>query len=156
MPRTSTVIAVTATGAILGLHSCVLGPATISNDWRIFCENFMTQLNIYLDGNPWEDQPDNCVLLFDNALIHDAATDEFLQANGVHFIRLPPYSPDLQPIEGVFNVLKCHIRTLLHEDKSLLDRPLELQALAASMITQRQVKGQLERASLVIDSVCDA
>ena len=75
-----------------------------SNDWRIFCENVMPQLNFYLDGKPWEDQPDNCVLLFDNASIHDAATDEFLQANGVHFIRLPPYSPDLQPIEGVLTI----------------------------------------------------
>jgi len=156
VPRTSTVMAVSGTGAILGLHSCVLGPAMTSNDWRIFCENVMPQLNFFLDGSPWEDQPDNCVLLFDNASIHDAATDEFLQANGVHFIRLPPYSPDLQPIEGVFNDLKCHIRTLVHEDSSLLDRPLELQALAASMITQRQVKGQFERVSHVIDCVCDA
>jgi len=68
-----------------------------SNVWRIFCENVMPQLNFFLDGNPWEDQTDNCVLLLDNAQIHDAATDELLQANGVHFICLPPYSPDLQP-----------------------------------------------------------
>jgi len=65
----------------------------------------------------------------------------------------PFLQPCLQPIQGVLNDLKCHMRKLVHEDSSLLDRPLELQAVAASMINQRQVKGQFERVSLVIDSV---
>lgn len=154
VPRTSTTMAISGLGYIAAVHTCVLGPALTAADWLIFCQTLVPQMNVFLEGHPWEDQPDNCIMLFDNAPIHDAAGDAFLQANGVHFIRLPPYSPDCQPIEGVFNDLKCYIRRLVHDDATLLDHPLLLQALAAAHITEQQILGQFERVEKVIESIC--
>lgn len=155
VPRTSTTMAISGLGNIEAVHTCVLGPALTAADWLIFCQTLVPQMNVFLEGHPWDDQPDNCILLFDNAPIHDAAGDAFLEANGVHFIRLPPYSPDLQPIEGVFNDLKCYIRRLVHDDPTLLDHPLHLQALAAVLITERQISGQFHRVEKVIESICE-
>ncbi|KAK1867856.1 hypothetical protein I4F81_010354 [Pyropia yezoensis] len=155
VPRTSTTMAISGLGNIEAMHTCVLGPALTAADWLIFCQTLVPQMNVFLDGHPWDDQPDNCILLFDNAPIHDAAGDAFLEANGVHFIRLPPYSPDLQPIEGFFNDLKCYIRRLVHDDPTLLDHPLHLQALAAVLITERQISGQFHRVEKVIESICE-
>jgi len=82
-------------------------------------------------------------LLFDIVPLHDAAGDVFLENYGVPFIRLPPYSPDLHPIEGVFNDLKVIIRNLAYFHSHFLEDGARLQAPAASLITGRQIVGQL-------------
>ena len=47
----------------------------------------------------------------DNARIHHArATTAFLQEKNINHIFLPPYSPELNPIENVFGVLKARYR----------------------------------------------
>ena len=51
-------------------------------------------------------------LVMDNARIHHArVTQDFLRENDIHHIYLPPYSPDLNPIENVFGVLKARYRS---------------------------------------------
>jgi len=90
--------------------------------------------------------------LLDNASIHDAAGDTFLGNNGVPFLRLPRYSPDLQPIEGVFNDLKMIIRNLVYVRPELLDQPHFLQATAASMLTRCQIIGQFDQMDFGIAS----
>jgi transposase len=51
------------------------------------------------------------VLVLDNASIHrDLSLVEMVHAAGFELIYLPPYSPDLNPIEQTFNVLKAWIR----------------------------------------------
>jgi len=99
----------------------------------------------YTPGIAYDLQAVACVLLFDNAPTHDAAGDAFLENNGTLFIRLPPYSPDLQPIEGVFNDLKVIIRNLVYFNPRFLEDGVRLQALAASLITRRQIVGQFSR-----------
>jgi len=84
------------------------------------------------------------VLLFDNASIRDAAGDAFLTANGMPFLHIPPYSPDLQPVEGVLNDLKVIIRNLIYGQPWLLEEPHLLQAMAERFITRRQVIGQFD------------
>ena len=43
----------------------------------------------------------------DNARIHHASeARDYLRDNNLNYIYLPPYSPDLNPIELVFGVLK--------------------------------------------------
>mgnify|MGYP003869792523 CR=1 FL=1 len=143
--RVSTTMAVGADGKILGLHSVICERALTSHDWRLFLGRLLPALGRYSPGVPWHLQAPNCVLLFDNAPIHDAAGDEFLENNGIPFIRLPPYSPDLQPIEGVFNDLKVIIRNLVYFNKELVSDGVRLQALAASLITCGQVIGQFHR-----------
>ena len=50
-------------------------------------------------------------LVMDNARIHHAAeAKQFLVDNGINHMYLPPYSPDLNPIENVFGTLKTLFR----------------------------------------------
>ena len=52
-------------------------------------------------------------LVMDNARIHHAReAREYLEDNHIRHIYLPPYSPDLNPIENVFAVLKKRYRGL--------------------------------------------
>eukprot|EP00168_Porphyra_purpurea_P004443 TRINITY_DN1528_c0_g1_i12.p2 TRINITY_DN1528_c0_g1~~TRINITY_DN1528_c0_g1_i12.p2 ORF type:complete len:118 (+),score=18.86 TRINITY_DN1528_c0_g1_i12:821-1174(+) len=104
-------------------------------------------MNTYIPGLPWEMQPDACVVLYDNAGTHDQPGDDYMQANGIHFMRLAPYSPNLQPIEGFFSELKKHVRTLVYEDGRYLDKPFHPMAAAVGMLTTAQVAGQISRVS---------
>lgn len=142
IPRTSTMMAVSMSGGVHWAQTVRLGPAQTADDWRLFLQALRPHINQRVPGQPWALQPDSCVLLFDNAAIHDAAGDEYLQNNGMHFIRLPPYSPNLQPIEGVFRDLKRHIETLCYYNPRYFDFPLTLMATAVSMLSHRQIYGQ--------------
>ena len=154
VPRTSTTMAVSSDGGILGFQSVVVGKGALTAaDWRLFVQNLIPKLGVYVPGRPWTQQPDNCVVLLDNAPIYDAAGDTFLGNNGVPLWRLATYSPDLQPIEGVFNDLKTIIRNLVYVRPELLDQPHFLQATAASMLTRRQIIGQFDRVYVVIASI---
>jgi hypothetical protein len=51
------------------------------------------------------------VIVLDNASIHhDPELKALIEAAGCELIYLPPYSPDLSPIEQTFNALKAWIR----------------------------------------------
>ena len=53
----------------------------------------------------------NSVLIMDNARIHHGGNVQALcDARGVVLIYLPPYSPDMNPIEKVFSVMKSQIK----------------------------------------------
>ncbi|KAK1858805.1 hypothetical protein I4F81_001405 [Pyropia yezoensis] len=58
----------------------------------------------------WVDQPDRCVLVLDNARVHDAVALSILRQAGVFVLLLPPYSPDFNPIEDVFSVGSSWLR----------------------------------------------
>jgi len=96
VPRTSTTMAVSSDGRILGFQSVVVGRVALTSaDWRLFLQLLIPKLSVYVPGRPWSQQSNNCVVLFDNAPIHNAGGDTLLGNNGVPFLRLPPYSPDL-------------------------------------------------------------
>jgi len=147
VPRTSTMMAVSLSHGVLWSTTVILGGAQTSDDWRLFLHCLRGQMNTYVPGLPWELQPDACVILYDNAGIHDAAGDAFMQANGMHFVRLPAYSPNLQPIEGVFNELKRNVRDLVYLDHRYMTKPMRLMATATAMLTQAQIAGQFVRVS---------
>lgn len=53
----------------------------------------------------------NSVLVMDNARIHHGGRiDELAAERGIRILYLPPYSPDLNPIEKAFSVLKSYFR----------------------------------------------
>lgn len=51
------------------------------------------------------------VVILDNLAVHKSQkAAEVLKARGAWFLFLPPYSPDLNPIEMAFSKLKAHLR----------------------------------------------
>ena len=54
---------------------------------------------------------DNSVLIMDNMKLHHAkAVRNLLDSSGVRYIYLPPYSPDLNPIEKLWSTVKSFLR----------------------------------------------
>jgi transposase len=53
------------------------------------------------------------VVIADNLSSHKSATAQaLLKAQGNRILFLPPYSPDLNPIEMAFSKLKAHLRRM--------------------------------------------
>ena len=53
----------------------------------------------------------NSVLIMDNARVHHGGrVNELCEAANVLLVYLPPYSPDFNPIEKVFSVLKSKLK----------------------------------------------
>ena len=53
------------------------------------------------------------VVIMDNLAVHKVAgIRELIEAKGAKLIYLPPYSPDLNPIENAFSKIKSRLRTL--------------------------------------------
>jgi len=53
------------------------------------------------------------VVILDNLAVHRSPkAAEILRAKGAWFLFLPPYSPDLNPIEMAFSKLKAHMRRI--------------------------------------------
>lgn len=51
------------------------------------------------------------IVVMDNLPVHKVAgVDEAIEAAGATLLYLPPYSPDLNPIELAFSKLKAHLR----------------------------------------------
>jgi hypothetical protein len=73
-----------------------------------YVETLEVNLIPYLDMQPLASIP---VFQHDNAPSHTAMeTRAFLQENAVEVLEWPPYSPDLNPIENLWAVLKNKLR----------------------------------------------
>ena len=58
--------------------------------------------------------PPGHTVILDNARFHQSAkTRELIEAAGCKLLFLPPYSPDLNPIEEWWAILKAKIKTIL-------------------------------------------
>jgi len=79
-------------------------PGQTSVDFLLFAlENLLPHMNAYYPAFPWSQQNERCVLILDNARVHDQAAIALIEAAGVLVRLLPPYSPDFNPIEDVFS-----------------------------------------------------
>lgn len=103
MLRTSTMMAVGYDDGVLHSVTMRSPPAQNADDWLIFLSGLVPVMNKFVPGLPGSQQPDRCVLLYDNVPIHTAEADDFILINNVFPLRLPPYSPEFQPIEEVFS-----------------------------------------------------
>ena len=75
------------------------------------------------------------VLVFDNATIHhNSGLLEYLNAFGVRVEFLPPYSPDLNPIELAFSFIKHYLKKYCYFVESSPDPNYPL-LVACSQIT---------------------
>lgn len=66
--------------------------------------------------------PENAVIIMDNASFHrKAKLQELVQGTTHRIIFLPPYSPDLNPIEHFWAWLKNEVRNILPKCDCLMD-----------------------------------
>jgi len=114
MLRTSTMMAISYTSGVLHSVTTLSPPSRNAEDWILFLNGLLPTINWFLFGLPWVLQPDLCVLLHDNAPIHWAEADAFIGANGIFPLRLPPYSPEFQPIEEVFRECSHQLKSHHH------------------------------------------
>lgn len=90
-------MAINATGVVA--HALFQG-AMSTEDWRCFCgEHLAPQCS------------KGTIIQLDNLDIHyDQEAYDAIFAKGAVFIFQPPYSPESNPIEEVFSLLKKHLR----------------------------------------------
>ena len=67
------------------------------------------------------------VVVMDNLGAHHAnGVRERIEAAGCRLLYLPPYSPDLNPIEMLFSKLKTLVRGMVHRSRLALERAISL------------------------------
>ena len=98
--------------AIAGLHMSGMLDVYVTNgsvNADIFCEYAERCLLPYL--LPYNGTNPNSVVVLDNAAIHhvDRVT-ELIEETGAIVMFLPPYSPDIMPIEECFSKVKSYLR----------------------------------------------
>ena len=70
-------------------------------------------LDTYIETEPAPTLQQGDVVILDNFSSHKSAKAEAaLRQRGAWFLFLPPYSPDLNPIEMAFAKLKAHLRRI--------------------------------------------
>ena len=84
------------------LHLDILTKSWTADEFCAYVEVLLTRMNPY-------PQP-NLVLICDNASAHHFdQLREMVEAKGCHLLYLPPYSPNFNPIEEGFSVMKAWI-----------------------------------------------
>ena len=102
---------------------------------------FMAYLDLYVLPILKEGQ----VLIMDNHPVHHAKiVSEYLHKNNVKFLYLPPYSPELNPIEEAFSKVKYYIKK--HKPRTL-DRLLATINKAFETITANDICGYFNHAA---------
>ena len=78
---------------------------------------------------------DNSVLIMDNMKSHYAkAVKNLLDSSGVRYIYLPPYSPDLNPIEKLWSKVKAFLRKFKARTLDALPNAIRLLTAQAGSI----------------------
>ena len=91
-----------------GLWFVMLTSNTIDSD--VFIE-FLVQINQWIRRNGLFGYS-KIMMTLDNCPCHQSnKSKKFMAKLGYNILFLPPYSPQLSPIEGVFGVLKHHLKT---------------------------------------------
>ena len=118
--------------SVYGIHDVFLAEGTINGDrFEFFIRNYLLPNLMPFNGlNPFS------VVIMDNASIHHVQSNvSLIESIGAKVIFLPPYSPDLNPLEPVFGKVK----TVLKENDSIFQAsstPRVLLAMAFTMVTQ--------------------
>ena len=92
--------------------------------------------------NPYPEN--NSVIIMDNARIHhDGELITLLQGLGCHVVFLPPYSPDYNPIETAFSIIKSWIRRN-RDIIEVFNDPIHALLVACSQITSQMAQSFFE------------
>src|SRR5213080_4707603 len=83
---------------------------------------------------------DNSVIVMDNARIHhDNELIELLEGLECRVVFLPPYSPDYNPIETAFSIIKSWIKRN-HDFMEVCNDPIYALLVACSQITPQMAQ----------------
>jgi len=116
-------------------------PGQSSVDFLLFVlAHLLPSMNAYDPDLPWADQPDRCVLILDNARVYDELALAVIEAAGVFVCRLPPHSPDFNPIEDAFSFGSSWLRRSVTPEQ-FIDRPFLSIAAMLSHITPAMCAG---------------
>jgi len=102
--------------------------------------HLLPHMNPYDPALPRSEQPERCVLILDNARVHDELALAVVEAAGVLACRLPTYSPDCNPIEDVFSVGSSRLRRSVSPER-FSDWPFLSVAAMLSHITYAMCTG---------------
>ena len=129
-----------------GIHDVYLAEGNV-NGWK-FCkfveECLLPMLNPFNGINP------HSVVIMDNASIHhvDEVYDLIEGQAGARLEFLPPYSPDLNPVEGVFS----QIKSMMKDSRDLFEvttSPRALLALLFGSISVADCRGHIAHSGYI-------
>lgn len=118
--------------SVQGIHDVFLAEGSINGDrFEFFIRNYLLPVLMPFNGiNPLS------VVIMDNTSIHHVESNvHLIESMGAKVIFLPPYSPDLNPLEPVFGKVKA----ILKENDSIFQAtstPRVLLAMAFTMVTR--------------------
>ena len=118
--------------SVQGIHDVFLAEGSINGErFEFFIRNYLLPVLMPFNGiNPLS------VVIMDNASIHHVQSNvQLIENTGAKVIFLPPYSPDLNPLEPVFGKVK----TILKENDCIFQTsstPRVLLTLAFTMVTE--------------------
>ncbi len=83
--------------------------------------------------------PPNAIVIMDNLSAHKSrAMAQLLQSAGAELRYLPPYSPDLNPIEMMWSKVKSNLRSVKARTLAQLDKAI---AMSMEEITAKDIQG---------------
>jgi len=131
-------VAISYNTGMLELSVNEVPPAQSGDYWLAFCTSLAGRMNGYVPGALWDEQPPDCVLLYDNASVHNPAADKILTMNGALLLHLPPYCPNLPSIEPTLADYKRAVRDLAYHHPEMPDRLSHVLAFASIPLTSIQ------------------
>lgn len=128
-----------------GIHDVYLHRGTMNGDYFVrFLQNSLLPI---LQPFNWLNP--RSVLILDNASIHHVQeVSDLIEQAGSRIIYLPPYSPDLNPAEGIFSQVKA---TMKSNDKlfQACSAPRALIAMAFGMVTTQDCIGHISNSGYI-------
>ena len=124
-----------------GIHDVYLAEGNVNGHkfLRFVKESLLPVLHPFNGVNP------HSVVIMDNASIHhvEEVSDLIEGQAGAKLCYLPPYSPDLNPVEGVFS----QVKSMMKENRELFEITLSPRAFLAMLfatVTTGDCKGHIE------------
>jgi len=108
--RTSLFLAMSHDELLDWMMTCIPSGQT-SVDFLLFMTSVvLPRMSAAEKGGEWARQPERCILVFDNANVHDEVALATVRDAGMVVLLLPPYSPDFNLIEDVFSGFSSWLR----------------------------------------------
>ena len=119
-----------------GVHDVYLAEGNINGErFTLFVESCLLPIL-----NPFNGVNQCSVVIMDNASIHHVDTvQDLIERAGARLIFLPPYLPDLNPVEGAFS----QVKSMMKENHKVSSCTRTLLTMLFSMLSQQDCNGHI-------------